>query len=498
MEAEPLAASPAKIKVPFPLTALQSLSLVLFSLLLGILADGLFRATLPGINVTLFQLVLVTGLYGLGRFGRLEPKPNPILLAAMALLALLFFWRASPFLQFLNLAVSSFLFLLVVGQLSYQSLWRSHFGELLINGLRLIFGPFFSFFTLVFGSPWKDLGQHVQGRNSRWLLSAFRGLVFAIPLFIMFAVLLASADALFEQLLQRTFRFDFESWLEHSLIILFIAMVALAFLAQTFLDNPWQHFELKTPKLLQFGRIETALVFGSLSLLFASFILVQASYLFGGESRVLGSSLSYAQYGRRGFFELVTVTVLLHIVLLVGMWFCTQPKAKQLYKILATILVFLLYGVIISAFSRLNLYITTYGLTELRFYSSAMIIWIAVVMLYFLFQLFSSKAPKLLPSYIILGVLGVTGLYLSNPDAAIARTNLSRISVESEFDAEYLGELSLDIVKPIQDYLEQNPESPVRYKLHEVLRDKTFKLPEADWRSFNVGRWHGEKQLLRQ
>ncbi len=495
MEAEQIAPKSEIVKPPFPLTALQSLSLVLASVLLGVLADALFRGGLPGLNVTVFELILLTMLYGLGRFGRLEPKPNPLLLSALTLLALVFFWRASPFLQILNLAVSSFLLFLIVAQLSYKSFWQSHFGELILNGLRGMFGPFFSFFTLVFGTPWKDLGQYAKGRKSRWLLASLRGLLFALPLLVIFALLLASADALFEQLLQRTFRFDLGDWLGHSLIIFFIAMAALALLAQTFLDNRWHHFELTTPKVLQFGLIETSLVFGSLCVLFLSFMVVQASYLFGGESRVLGSSLSYAQYGRRGFFELVTVTVLLHMVLLVGMWFCNQEKAKRLYKILATILVVLLYGVIISAFSRLNLYISTYGLTELRFYSSAMILWIAVVMLYFLFQLYSTKAPKLVPSYLILGVLGVFALYLSNPDATIAKTNLSRISPESEFDAEYFRELSLDSVVPISDYLAQNPNLAVRFKLQQVLEDKTHNIHETDWRSFNVGRWQGEKML---
>ena len=496
MESEPIVDQVKSLKAPFPLSAPQSLSLLLFSLGLGILADLLFfSASLPGLNMVIFQLVLVGGVFALAKVGRLEPKPNPILLSSLALLALLFFWRASPFLQFLNLAVSSFLVLLIVAQLSYQSFWKSHFGELFFNGLRVLFGPFFSFFTLLFASPWKDLGQSIQGRKSRWLLSGLRGLLFALPLLIVFGVLLASADALFEQLLQRTFRFGLENWLGHVLLILFVSILALALLAQSFLDNPWHHSKLETPKVFQFGLIETVIVFGSLCLLFASFMLVQASYLFGGESRVLDSALSYAQYGRRGFFELVTVSVLLHIVLLTGMWFCNQEKPKQLYKILATVLVILLYGVIVSAFSRLNLYIATYGLTELRFYSSAMIIWIAVVMLYFLFQLYSFRAPKLLPSYIILGVLGVFGLYLSNPDVTIVKTNLSRISTESEFDAEYLRELSLDSVAPITAYLSQNPSSPVRFKLQQVLDDKAYELFEKDWRSFNIGRWQGERLL---
>src|SRR3546814_9714779 len=50
----------------------------------------------------------------------------------------------------------------------------------------------------------------------------------------------------------------------------------------------------------------------SLAALFALFVVVQLRYLFGGEDAVQRSvDLTYAQYARRGFFELVTASLLL-------------------------------------------------------------------------------------------------------------------------------------------------------------------------------------------
>ena len=48
----------------------------------------------------------------------------------------------------------------------------------------------------------------------------------------------------------------------------------------------------------------------SLDLLFALFVAVQIRYLFGGDAGLRLTGLSYAEYARRGFFELVWVTAL--------------------------------------------------------------------------------------------------------------------------------------------------------------------------------------------
>ncbi len=226
-------------------------------------------------------------------------------------------------------------------------------------------------------------------------------------------------------------------------------------------------------------------------------MLVQGSYLFGSlkplasQALIENSSLTYATYGRSGFFELVTVTVLLHIVLLLGLWF-TQAKAQQLYKILASILVVLLFGIIVSTFSRLNLYIASYGLTELRFYSSALIVWIALIMVYFLVRLFYKKAPKILISYLVLGLLGVLGLYTVNPDARIAHTNLNRLDSAVELDTDYPYNLSLDATPSIAKHLNDNTNKLTENTLTELKSLLSYQAQNQTaliWRSFNLGRW---------
>jgi hypothetical protein len=53
------------------------------------------------------------------------------------------------------------------------------------------------------------------------------------------------------------------------------------------------------------GPVELSIVLGLLDILFLAFVLVQFRYLFGGAELVrVSTSLTYAEYARRGFFEL--------------------------------------------------------------------------------------------------------------------------------------------------------------------------------------------------
>jgi Domain of unknown function (DUF4173) len=480
--------TPVQQQIPKPIG--QTLAILMSSIGLGILADWLFRADLLGINVSLFVSAIALSFFIWSRQLK-QDTLNLILLGSWLLLSWLFVWRASPFLQVLNLSVQLFLLLLLAARLSTRAFMQSNFAEMVINAV--ITGLFLPFRPLVFllDARWNDLNKFKNNGNAKILIAVTRGLLIALPLLVVFAFLFASADAVFENLLNKVFNFKLEKTIGHLFVIGIASFIVLAFLAQMLFGSSWKTVTVSPPDIFRLGFIETSLIFGSLAVLFFSFMVVQFGYLFGGEARVLGSDITYAQYGRRGFFELVTVAVLLHIILLLGLWFISEQKARNLYRNLATMLVILLYGVIWSAQNRLDLYIRTYGLTELRYYSSAMIYWIGLVMFYFLFRLYSSKAPKLAPSYIVLGLLGVIALYISNPDARIATVNLEGAKELNKVDVDYLDNLSLDAMPVIARFSQTQQD----WDLDSVLSSKYYSLPDSDWRQFNWGRWRGSEVL---
>ena len=61
---------------------------------------------------------------------------------------------------------------------------------------------------------------------------------------------------------------------------------------------------------LRLGSIEAATVLWLVVALFAAFVVLQLAYLFGGRDTLSVAGLTYSDYARRGFFELVAVAVL--------------------------------------------------------------------------------------------------------------------------------------------------------------------------------------------
>src|SRR5439155_15568837 len=108
---------------------------------------------------------------------------------------------------------------------------------------------------------------------------------------------------------------------------------------------------------------------------------------FGGDTRVqVTPGLTYAEYARHGFFELVTVSALVLPVLLATHWQLKKEKRGHdwLFRLLAGVLVLQLFVVMASAMQRMLIYHVAYGMTELRFYTTAFMGWLAIVWVWFL------------------------------------------------------------------------------------------------------------------
>jgi hypothetical protein len=192
------------------------------------------------------------------------------------------------------------------------------------------------------------------------------------------------------------------------------------------------------------GAIEIAVALGAVNVLFLAFVLVQLRFLFGGrdlvEARV---GLTYAEYARHGFFELVVVALLV-LPLLLGVDALVRgtPRHVRTVRALSACLVLLVGVVMASALQRLWLYQQQFGLTELRIYATGVVIWLAVVFVWLGVTVLRGRRHLFAVGAIVAGFAATLCINIVNPDALIARTNVSRPNV----DATYLGTLSDDAV----------------------------------------------------
>jgi len=239
------------------------------------------------------------------------------------------------------------------------------------------------------------------------------------------------------------------------------------------------------------GATEMTVVLALLDLLFLAFVLVQLRYLFGGASLVEERThLTYAEYARHGFFELVTVAALVLPLLLLADWVRTRGRAgrDRLFQVLAGALILLLFVVMASALQRMRLYQREYGLTELRVYTTGTMLWLAVVFVWTAATVLRGRRDLFAIGALVSGFVAILAVNVLNPDALIARTNLNRPNL----DLPYLMQLSDDATPELVKAL-----PTVDPKLRDQL---AFELsyrqrPGQDWRTWNVSRDRAQKAL---
>jgi len=463
------------------------------SLMLGALGDMLLRATPWGVNFFLWVAALAGAAAVVALLGRLRVAGEGRWLVPVAVLfALGVAWRDSPTVVFLDLL--AFLIALSLAVL------RGRSGRLRLSGIsEYVLGGIYTGAISSAGPlpvairdvKWREVAR---GRWKAPALAATRGVFIAAPLLLVFGGLFVAADAVFEKLVVDFLGFDVAEVFGHLFLILLFAWVTAGLLWVALLAPNPESLTFRRPDSLSLGIIELGIVLGLLDLLFLVFVIVQVRYLFGGAERVLTTAgLTYAEYARRGFFELVAVTALALPTLLLAHWLLRagSPARERAFRILAGALVALLFVVMASALQRMYLYLEEYGLTELRLYATIFMAWLAVVLVWFLLTVLRDRRDRFAFGALVTGFAAILLINVINPDALIARTNLDRLEEGKRFDAYYLTTLSADAAPVLFEALPEIPEERLLIQgdfSAEQAIVRRWREGETDWRTWNLSR----------
>ncbi len=233
---------------------------------------------------------------------------------------------------------------------------------------------------------------------------------------------------------------------------------------------------------------EMATALTLLNLLFGAFVCVQIKYLFGGAHLVqITSGLTFAEYARRGFFELCTVSVLMLPLLLSADAVCQRAskKAKIVFNTLVSSTVLLLLTIVASAIERMQLYSREYGMSELRFFTTAFMLYLATIFLAYLASVIRAQRRIFVPATYALGLISISALHMVNPEYIISKSNMSRPA--DKIDVGYVLSLSCDGLPPIVDELPRLPEAERKQTASQLLA-RLNGAWKTDWRAFNLSR----------
>jgi len=458
------------------------------ALALGLIGDYLLRPEPGGVGTALWLVLCCATALAVARSVQQSGLTTlTACLGTAALFAAFLAWRDAEALKgwdLLACATALFLALLelrsvrlrVAGVLEYAT-------ETIRAGFRLAVGPF-----ALLGSDLGGTGPMEPG-TSRRLRGIAIGTVVTIPIVLVFGALLASADPVFERLARFLVAWDLDQLVSHLVVIGLLTWLAAAGLRsvvvrQTPGDRPL--VDLRPPA---WGALEIGIPLGAMAVLFLTFIVIQARYLFGGDDLIRTTvDLTYAEYARRGFFELVTVAGLVLPVLMAADWArdAADGTASRLYRGLASALLVLVGLIIASAAVRLRMYGAAYGLTEDRFYAAAIMVWVALALLWFGVTALRSQRDRFVFGAIVAGFVVVAAMNVANPDAMIARVNLARAAQGAELDASYLRWLGDDATPALVAGLPALSATD-RCAIAGHLAERAGQR-EGDWRTWNLGR----------
>lgn len=440
----------------------------------------------PGVNWPIWTAAAVTGLILFA--SRRSPGPRPPI--GLGVLAVVISGSAvvsaSPFIGVVT--VLSVMLLLALSMLLSRDVSIAR----LTAGFAIA-APIVAFASAIVAAFARavEATDFVKSPGAR---ATVRGLAMTIPIVVVFALLLSSADPTFAS--WREVMGDLvASWRFVPRAIFFIALLVLTIGAYTF-ASATPH-DLSSPAATPaahrwLGSGERSILLAGVGGLLWLFMLVQLSYMFGNLPALEGSGTTFAEYARRGFGEMTIVASASLLIIIVSERYGVRDEREGFNRALTFALIVAVLLLLGSAFRRVLLYEAAYGFTLARLYAQAFMVIVAAALAALSAEvLVELDAGRLFRRIAAVAAAVFITLIYWNHEAWIAARNIERFAATGKLDESHLvHELSPNAVPAIVDRLPSLPE-PVRTSLAAALvkRQTTLRLfDDEQWFEWSLPR----------
>lgn len=462
------------------------------ALALGLLGDHLFRVPVWGLNLAVWAIAVAGHGLMLAYTERAAPPagrrpPWPWLAAAF--FAGMWTLRDAPLLLAVDLLAALALLSLPLVQADGIALRAAGAVATLLAPVRAAWHAAIGGFPLVAAlRPLALAGPAVAQRAT----AIGVGLLLAVPPVLVFGGLFASADPLFSAAISSLIQVDLGPLVSHLFVVGALTWTTAGYLWAIVRPAPVP--EVALPRL-SIGVLPVFTAVGATAFVFTLFVATQAGSLFGGEAFVRAETgLTYAEYARQGFFEMVFASALSLPVVYVAPFLgggLPDSDSRSL-RALLTVQLGLTALVVASALWRMGLYVRVYGLTEDRLYGTAVMVWIAATIGVFGRTVLRERPRGAAFGSVVAAVIALAMLNLGNPKALIARYNL-RHQDRRAADVAHLVELGGDAVPVLVSRLHlMAPEARCQLAVELMERHSEAR---GDWRGWNLARARARKAV---
>ena len=438
---------------------------VLWIFLLTVWQSILFYGHNFGLSVILFLGPLSLYLYYLYK-ENIQNKKGLILLVPINLLALTYLIYDNAFFDIFNvLVISALIILMHIICLKPTFEIRAMFD----NAIKLITKPF-RYFKEVLVQVFASFKFKIN--ISKKIQNILKGFLLTIPFVLIIIFLLASADMVFEDVLDKLFlHFHFKIRLGDSFFRILSATIFFFYLGGTtiYLLNDYQALKDKDHQNktnLYFFKI----LFITLNIIYLVFDFIQIKSLL---LHMVSENINYAQYARQGFFQLLFVSII-NISLILWAKRSKEAKEDKFVTSLTFLMVIFTFVIILSSYFRMNLYEMAFGYTLLRLLVYVTLITETILLIPTILYIFNFKI-NLIKTYLVIIISVYTLINFANVDAIIARRNIQKYYKDNDIDLAYLENGYSNNIKVLIRFYDKLTDAKLKEELYNYFSSCNFK-----------------------
>ena len=457
-------------------------NLLIYGLFSAITYIYLILPKMASLSVPVFFILQFLFIIYILRFKEGINKKAFLLFIPIFILSLNYFLSGYTEFRGLNLVVILLLYslfiLVITDSINILQIKVNHCVKILKN----LFTPFKYFLE-----PFNWMSS-LKKEKAKSIKSVILALLITFPILMIVLLFLTSADMIFGESVNRLFEKIFEvidiKLFRKIIVSLFMGFYLFGFMCYIFLYTKTE--DNKALKVVKGDIIIFNILLSSILLVYTVFVIIQFRYLFAGSALPYG--ISYAEYARRGFFELVTLSVFNISIIALTMYFMkdsmyiNKSKSGIFTKALLIYLCIVTMFLLASSFYRMMLYEGEYGSTRLRLLVFAFLIFEAIALIFTLVYIIKPKL-NLFMVYICIALLYYLTINTVPIDVIVAKRNIDRFYVTGKIDYSYLISLSSDAAPQISKFLEEKNMNIYRSQYFDKF---DFYNDLKGWQSFNL------------
>lgn len=357
-------------------------------------------------------------------------KNSFLYIAGMVLLGLSTALTSSFFLHFFNmLGIILLFFVFMIHQFYNDINWNF---PAYLKRIFILFGTIIECIPYPYWHGTKYINRNKDSKNNNTFIAIIIGILLSLVVLSVTLPLLLKSDLMFAKI--------FGEILKH---INFTTVFGVSFMGILGFTLCYAFFsalckynfpEGRLRKLKYYNPIIGITFTGVISFVYFIYCMIQIMYLFIGIHAGLPENVTYAQYARGGFWELLFVSFINFVMVLICMYIFSENTVLKIVLTFVSVCTFIM---ILSAAYRMRIYIGAYHLTFLRI----LVLWFLAVLIFIMGGVIVSIYKKRFPLFqyivVVVSVFYITLSFL-RPDTIVAKYNIQHMDEISCEDIFYL------------------------------------------------------------